>query len=292
MSGVRTRAAPSFRWSIALLFCCAWGATSSQKPATHNNAHGGANAARRPVRRTAVLFRTHLLDPTTLVLLRRLLEDVRRSCHVALIYDADLLTEPAVRSFVAQALSGGNWTTRDGGGSGGVELFGVSVSDYVSGFQGRGTRPFEGEASSSPYKVKHNHPEVAYVLWARAHRGAFRFVYGVEYDVAFSGNFSDFVRAHESDPRDLLAIQVSRARRIVMCAGKRYALGGSGSPQVGWRDADNWFYTHMSTDAKRYVGDATAALYGPILRYSDRLLALLGRLYGSNHIGYCEVQRI
>ena len=127
--------------------------------------------------------------------------------------------------------------------------------------------PFLGEARSNPFKLKHDHPEVAYVLYARAHPARWRWLYGVEYDVAYSGNFSNFVRAHATarPDTDLLAYQ------------------------VGWREPGCWHWTRMSAEAKRYVRDATAALYGPLVRYSNRLLLHLGRSYDRGLVGYCEV---
>ena len=219
-----------------------------------------ARAAAEP---TAVLFRTHVLDATVLALLRRLLADVLGGAHhVAVLFDRDALAEDAVRAFVDVAAGGG-------ARGGAVELFGVGAADYVEGFGGKRGRPFAAEALNSPFKLKHDHPDVAYVLWRRAHRAAFRWVYAVECDVGFSGNFSAFVGAHDAArSEDLLAFH------------------------VGWRPVGWPFSARMSAEARALVGgpDGWAAWYAPLARYSDRALGLLDKAYGRFVLG-CEAYR-
>ena len=104
--------------------------------------------------RTAVLFRTHLLDATVLELLRRLVADLRASCRLVLIFDADVIDAAAAAAFAANASSA------DDGAA--LELFGVSTADYVAGFQS--SRAFSAAATRSSFQLKHDNPEVGRVV--------------------------------------------------------------------------------------------------------------------------------
>ena len=123
--------------------------------------------------------------------------------------------------------------------------FGVGAADYVEGFGGKRGRPFAAEALNSPFKLN-DHPDVAYVL-GRAHRAAFRWVYAVECDVGFSGNFSAFVGAHGAASEDLLAFH------------------------VGWRPVGWPFSARMAPRRRALVGgpDGWAAWYGAARARSD-----------------------
>ena len=205
---------------------------------------------------TAVIFRTHVLDASVLALFERLLKDLAWSRHVCFMYDRDKLSKSHAQAFVDLAVSKA--------GVSAVELFGTAAKDYRE----RYTRHRLFQDSDDDYKLKYYHPEVSFILWWQKHQQQFRWIYGVEYDVGYTGNLSHFLDAHDhgGDERDLLAYL------------------------VGWRPFSGWWaWSKVSKSAKKLVDNGEgAAIFMPVVRYSNRMLELLDNSYLDGVTGYCE----
>ena len=61
-----------------------------------------------------------------------------------------------------------------------------------------------------------------------------------------------------------------------------------------------WAWNKLTAQAAAYVGgprsaegrDKRAALFGPLVRYSSRLLAHMDKMYRAGRVGYCELIQV
>ena len=200
---------------------------------------------------TAVIFRTHVLDASVLGLLQRALRDLAWSHHVCVMFDKDKLKRDHAQQFVELAAQKAGLPADVAGR---VEQFGTAAHDYRDRYS---KHPLFA-AHQDDFKLKYYHPEVSFILWWKAHQHEFEYVYGIEYDVGFTGNLSSFTRAHDrADARDLLAYL------------------------VGWRPYTGWWAWSKTMGPARQLVDAGygAAIFMPVVRCIHSLARTSSQLF-------------
>ena len=110
------------------------------------------------------------------------------------MYDSDLITPGDARAFVAAATAPQN--------SSSIAIHGTGHADYPRLF------PSSFRITDKDFfKLKYYNPEVSFLNWWRGHRGEYRYVYAIEYDVGYTGSWAKFLRIHDRYfPEDLLGL--------------------------------------------------------------------------------------
>ena len=282
----------------------------AEEPAAAESGSIGGVAKRAPYR-AAVLFKVHRLDDATLDALKQLVRDlrtVRDEYDLFLIYDRRGVTDAQADEAVRKAQHVGESYMRTFGFVA-EELHALYPTQYKRSNINGWRIP----------RMAHDNPEYAYLLWWRRlsssnasppaststsqlHEFAGRksaYVYdhlwGIEYDVRFSGNWAVFFNGLKGFPTD----RAPRNRGATHGTGDKSGgvdllaneIEGIGNQHLLKRKESrnkmpSWPFVDRIVDS---LLPYRTHVYMPIVRYSTRMLDLMHQSYSDGLVGYCEL---
>ena len=259
--------------------------------------------------RAAVLFKVHQLDDATLDALRQLVRDlrtVRDEYDLFLVYDRRGVSDEEAEEVVRKARHGSESHVRTFGFVA-EELHALYPTQYKRSNVNGWRIP----------RMAHDNPEYAYLLWwrrigsspasmpasttqlheftSRKRTYAYDHLWGIEYDVRFSGNWAVLFNGL----KDFHSDRTPQSRRTTHSAGSKSGnvdllaneIEGIGNQHLLKRRNSQstmpaWPFVDRIVDS---LLPYRTHVYMPIVRYSARMLDLMHRSYSDGLVGYCEI---
>ena len=143
---------------------------------------------------------------------------------------------------------------------------GVSVFKYDE-------KTLEAEHFEKPGFDMHNrwlNAEIPMLTWAKTYRSLYDFVWFMEYDVLFNGDWNDVIGLYEDNDADLISSHI-----------------GKHDPYWYWKDA--WNFRADFLERHPLKKDDFFNSFNPLMRLSRSLLGWMYRLYKNGSYGYSEL---